>query len=148
MKNNDGFSLIELMVVAAMVGIIAAVALPSYQSYILKSHRTSAINAILDLGSREARYYTTQNAYVVGAANLGTLGYAPVDPVNGYAVTTSGSTTVYYYISVASGVAPATILMTATPFGNQTNDTCGTFTYDDMGQKNVTAGTVSDCWKQ
>lgn len=133
-----GFSLIELMIVVAIVAILAAIALPSYQSYVLKSHRTTAVNALMDLASREARYYTTNNVYT---NSLVTLGYAadptPVSDANNY----------YYDLSITAANATSFSLQAA-PTGNQANDTCGTFTYTDLGVKGVGAGTVSDCWKQ
>ncbi|MDR3393176.1 MAG: type IV pilin protein [Sulfuriferula sp.] len=139
MKNDmKGFSLIELMIVVAIVAILAAIALPSYQSYVLKSHRTTAVNALMDLASREARYYTTNNVYT---NSLVTLGYAadptPVSDANNY----------YYDLSITAANATSFSLQAA-PTGNQANDTCGTFTYTDLGVKGVGAGTVSDCWKQ
>ena len=145
MKKAQGFTLVELMVVVAIVGILATVALPAYQSYVLKSHRTAAINAILDLASREARYYTTNNAYT---GSLVTLGYS-ADPMP----VTSGSSTTYYNLSVASVTAatttvPAAFSLQVAPTGNQVNDTCGTYTYTDLGQKGISSGTLSDCWKQ
>ena len=138
MKKSNGFSLIELMIVVVIVGILAKVAFPAYQSYVLKSHRTAAINAIMDLGSREARYYTTNNAYTT---NLTTLGYAS-------AAVTGGTSTTYYNLSVVAASAPAAITMMAAPAGTQTSDSCGTYTYTDLGQKGITTGTLSDCWKQ
>ena len=78
-KNRaSGFTLIELMIVVAIVGILAAIALPSYQRYVLRSHRTTAVNALLDLGSREARYYSANNAYTSSLTGANGLGYAAI----------------------------------------------------------------------
>lgn len=139
LKNkSNGFSLIELLTVVAIVGILALIALPNYQSSVLKSHRSSAINGILDLASREARYYTTNNSY---SSSMLTLGYS-ADPM-----IVTDANNYYYNLSVASVTATGFTLQAA-PVGKQVNDTCGTFTYTDLGVKGISSGTVSDCWKQ
>lgn len=138
MNRIKGFTLIELMIVVAIVAILAAIAIPSYQSYVLRSHRTVAVNALMDLASREARYYTTNNTYV---ASMLTLGYA-ADPMP-----VPNAANPYYNIAVTAANATS-FTLTATPAGSQANDTCGNFTYNDLGVKGVSAGTVSDCWKQ
>ena len=94
-----GFSLVELMVTVAIVGILTAIAMPAYQSYILKSHRSAAVNGLLDAASREARYYTINNSYTT---SMTALGYT-ADPMP---VGTSTST--YFNISVSSVTAAST----------------------------------------
>ncbi len=138
MKKFTGFTLIELMITVAIIGILAAIAFPSYTSYVLKSHRSAAITALMELASKEARYYSTNNAYV---KSLTTLGYA-ADPMP-----VTSSTTKYYNLSV-TGVTADGFTLQAVPVGNQVNDTCGTYTYNDLGVKGVSAGTVKECWKQ
>jgi type IV pilus assembly protein PilE len=144
-KRSDGFSLIELMTVLVVIAVLAVIVFPSYQAYILKSHRPTAINAILDAASREARYYTTNNSYTT---SMTALGY-PADP-NPVSDSTSSH---YYDISVASVTAgtsttPAAFTIQAVPQGNQATDTCGNFTYTDLGVKAVSSGSLSDCWPQ
>ncbi len=139
-----GFSLVELMVTVAIVGILTAIAMPAYQSYILKSHRSAAVNGLLDAASREARYYTINNSYTT---SMTALGYT-ADPMP---VGTSTST--YFNISVssvtaASTTAPANFVLQAVPQGTQVNDSCGTFGYSDLGQRTVSASTVASCWSQ
>ena len=151
MKNKRGFSLIELMVVVAIIGILTAIAMPSYNNYMMRSHRIEAINGLLDAASRESRYYTTNNSYTT---SMTTLGYA-ADP---YQVPT-GSATPYYNISVfnvtvASATAPASFTLQAVPVpgGPQASDNCGTFTYTDLGQRAITnqpanaTDTSATCW--
>lgn len=138
MKLTRGFTLIELMIVVAVVAILAAVAVPSYRSYVLKSHRTVAINALLDLGSRQARYYTTNNTYTT---DLTLLGY-PAGTVS-----LPSSTNAYYTISVPTANGTSFSLLAARA-GTQVNDTCGNYTYTDLGVKGVSSGTVTSCWQQ
>ncbi len=138
MNRVRGFTLIELMVVVAIIGVTAAVAIPSYTSYILKSHRSAAINGVLDLASRQARYYTTNNTY---STSMTVLGY-PTDPMP-----IGSSQDPSYNLSVASANATA-FSVQAVPVDKQTRDACGTYTYSDMGVKGISAGTVKECWKQ
>ena len=138
MKNHKGFTLIELMIAVAIIGILVAIALPNYQRYILKSHRSAAINAVMELASRQARYYTTNNTYTT---SLVTLGYA-ADPMP-----VASSTEHYYDLSV-SAVNATSYTVSAAPSGGQTKDTCGTYSYTDLGIKSVSSGSMSDCWKQ
>jgi len=144
MTRSKGFTLVELMIVVVIVGVLAAVAIPAYSSFILKSHRTEAINSLLDTASRQARYYTTNNTYTGSMTSLGFA--ADPNPV-------PSATTTYFNVSVAAtpaatASAPASFTLQAVPTGTQANDSCGTFTYTDLGQKGVSAGTVASCWGQ
>ena len=133
-----GFSLIELLIVITVVGLLLAVALPSYTRYVLRSHRSSAVTGVLDLASRQARYYTTNNTYTT---SMTALGY-PADPMP-----LTDSSNRYYDLSVASATATA-FTVRAVPVNAQTKDTCRTYTYTDLGVKSVSSGTLGDCWKQ
>src|SRR5665647_1348196 len=124
------------MIVVAVIGILAAVALPSYTQYVLKSHRSSAITGVLDVASREARYYTTNNTYT---NSLTALGYAS-DPMP-----LIDSSNHYYDLSVTAANSTS-FTVNAAPTGNQMNDTCGIFNYTDLGVKNVSSGTLRECW--
>src|SRR5208283_4009558 len=62
-RRSAGITLIELIIVMVIVAIMASIAIPSYNSYVLKSHRTEAKTALLDLASMEERYFSTQNVY-------------------------------------------------------------------------------------
>jgi type IV pilus assembly protein PilE len=133
-KTRHGFTLIELMIAVAIVGILAAIAYPSYVSQVQKSRRTSAKTALLDLASREAKYYSTNNAYTNSMTNLG---YASAGPI-----AVPDATSNYYNLSVATSGTTG-FIATAAPVGNQATDSCGSFTIDYLGVKG--AGTTK-CW--
>lgn len=135
-----GFSLIELMVTLSIFAIIAAIAYPNYQAYTRKAHRTAAKTALLELASREERFYSTNNQYTAGLAQLGypTPYHVPTNGQAYYNVTLALNATVGYVIS-------------ATPLAGsgQTADTqCATFTINGLGQKGISgSGPVADCWQ-
>ncbi len=146
MNQMKGFTLIELMIVVAIIGILAAIALPNYTKYVRQSRRTVAINAILDLAGKEARFYTINNTYNSSLSGAGGLGYSQ-DPMP-----VSDANNPFYNISVqaASFVPSNAFTLQAVPQGSQVNDTdCGTFTYTQLGQKGITGtGSPATCWKQ
>lgn len=140
LRRARGFTLIELMITVAVVAILAAIAIPAYQQYVMKSRRTAAKTAILELASREERYYTTHNTYSATAADLG---YAalPADVPD--------SATPYYRLNVVTANGNTEYSVSAAPTGAQAADGCGTFTVNHLGIQGNTGNTTStaDCWK-
>jgi type IV pilus assembly protein PilE len=148
-----GFTLIELMVVVVIATILLSIAVPSYMSQVRQSRRTEAKTAVLDLASREERYFSTNGAiYSITPADLGYTGAFPANiaPDN------------YYRITVCSPAAncdpnanppPApSYYITATPVAgtSQAGDTqCQSFSVDSTGQQFAT-GTLpaAQCWAQ
>jgi type IV pilus assembly protein PilE len=146
-KKVGGFTLIEALIVVAIMALLAAIALPIYQSYVRKSRRTVAKTTLLDVARREEGYYSTNNAYT----SLNNLGYTLV----GNAIVAPSSTEDYYNITIQlpnpnSQVAGAnaSFLVTATPQaqGGQNQDTCGTYTLSDLGVQANTGNTDTQCW--
>ncbi len=135
-----GFTLVELAVTAAIVGLLATAALPSFVKHVRKSHRAEAKSALLDLAERQERYYARTSAYAATPTALGYEGNAfPIDVATG--------SSVYYRLSAIT-TANATFLASATPVGSQAGDTCGTYTVNHLGTRgnadNTTA--TASCW--
>ncbi|HYL01842.1 MAG TPA: type IV pilin protein [Steroidobacteraceae bacterium] len=146
-RGDRGFTLVELMIVVAIATILLSIAVPAYMSYVRQSRRVEAKTAILDLASREERFFSTNPAgYTVTPAQLGYTGFGVANPVG------SG----YYYLTVCSpACAPSalaapsfTITATPVPGQSQTADTqCTSFSVDSGGQQYSTGtGTVAYCW--
>lgn len=133
-----GFTLIELMIVVAIAAILAAVAIPSYRQYVMKSHRSVAKSTLMEMASREERYYTLNNAYPASATSLG---------YSAATVTVPSGADPYYQVSVVSGGNAYSLQ--AVPTGSQTGDTCGTYTLNNLGVQGNSGNTTStaDCWK-
>lgn len=110
-KNNRhsfGFTLIELMIVVAVIGILAAIAYPNYQEYVKKGRRSAAQSHMMEIAQREQQYLLDARAY---AANLTALG-----------VTTPTDVASYYTIALTVTDAPPGFTITATATGVQASD--------------------------
>ncbi len=136
MTNTRGFTLIELMIVIVIVGILFAIALPSYQSSVLRGHRADAQGILMDISAREERFMAQNNTYTTDINTAAGLNMGTTTSNNGY-----------YNLSVAAcggGSIATCYLLTATATGGQANDTdCATITLSSTG---VTSGTTANCW--
>ena len=137
-KRTSGFSLIELLIVVAILGIIAAIAVPSYLSYMTDTRRTDATSTLIEVAGEQFRYYSENNTYT---DSMSDLGYGTAD--------TALSKEGLYTISLVSASANSFVI-TATPVAGaaQASDTeCTTFTLSSSNQKGST-GSISaqECW--
>ncbi len=142
MKKQLGFTLVELMVVVAIIAILAAVAIPAFQHQAMESRRADAKSALLDLATREERYYANNNVYTSAASSLyGTGASLPLQ-------VPTGSTPDYQIsVSIPSSTTPA-FALSASPMNLQVGDACGTYQLDNTGAQTNTptppSGTT--CW--
>ena len=146
-----GFTLIELMIAVAIVGILATIAATSYQRQVIQSHRTDARTALLDLAGREEKLFSTTNQY---SAIPSVLGYGTATTAVSFPVGSSNGTNYYnVLITVPDPLQPAnpnSFSITATPIpgGPQAADTtCTSLTVNQLGQQTAmpTANTAT-CW--
>lgn len=134
---NRGFTLIELMVTVAIVGILAAIAYPSYQNYILKSNRAAATGCLLEYAQFMERTFTQNMAYNPSGFSLPAL-QCSQDLSSRYA-----------FSMAANSLSNRTYTLVAVPTARQ-SDGCGSLTYNHAGQKGAkgvtTAAAVQECW--
>lgn len=145
-KTPGGFTLVELMIVIVIIGILTAVAYPSYTQYVLKGKRAEAKTRLLQIAQLQERFFSENNTYTVNIASL--LGVAGTI----YSSEANNATSGYQITVAAGGGAGQTIansfVLSATPQLTQTADTkCGTLTVAHTGAKTESGtGSLADCW--
>ncbi len=132
LRMQRGFTLIELMIVVAIIGILAAIAYPSYDEYVKRGNRTEGQAFLSDVAARQERYYSQNHVYVTD-----------VDDIEDLGLSSANSPTDKYTIGLAAGGGGYTLTAT-----NQFNDTkCGNLTLNALGVRGASAGTVDTCWR-
>jgi type IV pilus assembly protein PilE len=137
-SRHGGFTLIELMITVAIVGILAAVAYPSYLQYLVRGKRSAAESFIVTVANKQEQAMLNARAYQSTLAAL--------------SMTTPGEISSIYTVTITvdNSATPPAYTVTAAPQGKQaTNDVkCGNLTYTQAGTKGISGtDTVTNCWK-
>ncbi len=132
---QQGFTLIELMITVAIIAILAAVAYPSYTDYVQRGYRSEGQALLNDTAAAQERYYAQNYVYITDVADIAKLN------------TRTSSSTGKYTLTVSTAANDGGYTLTAT---QQFNDgTCGNLTLDALGNRGRTGSgkTVAECWR-
>jgi type IV pilus assembly protein PilE len=121
-KKTSGFTLVEIMVVTAIVAILGAIALPAYRQYVVRSNRSAAMSQMMDIVNREQQFLLVNRAYADKAALTD----------SGYVLSPEVSRLYTWDVEVPESTVPSFVI-TFTPTGSQGKD--GALTIDNQGRK-------------
>lgn len=150
-----GFTLIELMIVVAVIGILAAIAYPAYTDSVMKGKRAQARTALLELMQQQERYMTQHNTYLdfstspTGTASGLTAPFPAEFSLKNYAGEYLGSATYWLAAASCSGEIRDCVILTATPI--QADAAVGTLSLSSTGRKTCQHIATTDikfkqCW--
>jgi type IV pilus assembly protein PilE len=143
---SRGFTLIELMIVVAIISIIAAVALPSYKESVAKSRRAEARGQLLETAQFMQRFYSQNDSFsqdragtaVVVPTALATVPKTAAAGAGTYGIGFSGSPTLSTFTVQAVPISP----------GPMSADKCGSLLLDNTGRRTISGTvTVDECWR-
>ena len=141
-KQQLGVNLLELMIVVAIIGLLSAVAYPSYMRNVQDSKRADCSGAVVGLANAMERHFSINGSYrsaATGGADTGAPGvFTTTCPVDGGEAT--------YNLTIAAATA-STYTLRATPTGSQANDRCGSLTLTSTGVKGVVGASTGNDWQ-
>jgi type IV pilus assembly protein PilE len=141
MHKQRGMTLVELVTAMLVVGILSAIAIPSYTSYMRKTRRADAKVMLTNAAQQLERCYTRLSSYNDGTNDVN--GTCPL----ALGANSTGTYSLAILFDTTAGLPLGqSYTLTATPLGNQTKDThCANFILNQMSQQTVSTG-ATDCW--
>ena len=131
-RSQSGFTLIEVMITVAIIGILVAIAVPSYTQYVQRTRRNECAGVMISMANALERRFTQTNAYNTGGA------------LGGFSCPADGGTATYNL--AINPLTATTYSINAVPTGPQAGDSCGTLTLSQTGLKG-SALTIDRCWR-
>ena len=128
-STSQGFSLLEVMVVVLIIGILAAIAYPSYSEHVRKTRRMAGGACLLAVAQQMERFYTSNLTYEGAVANTA---MCQDNALN------------FYNVDVES--TPSTYVVNAVPRAAHSGDACGTLSVNQTGSQDATGSAGSSCW--
>ena len=146
-RRSAGFTMIELMIVVAIIAILAAIAVPAYSNYVVKAHRVAAEGCLSEHANYMERYYTTNLSYKADSGGTANPLASKALTLDCASAQRTGAN--YQYDVPASSLSVSSYTVTATPINGQlTRDTkCGTLSLAQTGKRDATGSAgQAGCW--